>query len=103
MPKLLPHSALTDRHADEDPICIGVAVLVMLVPSPSEPWDVPHDQSVPSLLIARTCAFVAAPILHESAPLWVGVLTERSEERRVGKELVSKCRSRRSPYHKKKK
>src|SRR3546814_13616521 len=28
---------------------------------------------------------------------------ERSEERRVGKECVSTCRSRGSPYHKKKK
>src|SRR3546814_11352040 len=31
------------------------------------------------------------------------VLSDRSEERRVGKECVSTCRSRRSPYHKKKK
>src|SRR3546814_14159979 len=30
-------------------------------------------------------------------------LEERSEERRVGKECVSKCRSRGAPYHKKKK
>src|SRR3546814_10971375 len=30
-------------------------------------------------------------------------LQERSEERRVGKERVSTCRSRGSPYHKKKK
>src|SRR3546814_11576053 len=30
-------------------------------------------------------------------------LEERSEERRVGKECVSKCRSRWSPYHSKKK
>src|SRR3546814_18690441 len=29
--------------------------------------------------------------------------TRRSEERRVGKECVSTCRSRWSPYHKKKK
>src|SRR3546814_20190981 len=29
--------------------------------------------------------------------------TKRSEERRVGKECVSKCRSRWSPYHSKKK
>src|SRR3546814_17827889 len=29
--------------------------------------------------------------------------TERSEERRVGKECVSTCRSRWSPYHQKKK
>src|SRR3546814_13759643 len=32
-----------------------------------------------------------------------GVGGFRSEERRVGKECVSKCRSRWSPYHKKKK
>src|SRR3546814_18867615 len=31
-------------------------------------------------------------------PLHIGV-TERSEERRVGKECVSTCRSRWSPYH----
>src|SRR3546814_16571063 len=33
----------------------------------------------------------------------VGVLSLRSEERRVGKECVSTCRSRWSPYHSKKK
>src|SRR3546814_11532281 len=32
----------------------------------------------------------------------VGPLTRRSEERRVGKECVSTCRSRWSPYHSKK-
>src|SRR3546814_18885500 len=32
-----------------------------------------------------------------------GVATRRSEERRVGKECVSTCRSRGSPYHLKKK
>src|SRR3546814_16910753 len=32
-----------------------------------------------------------------------GVLGDRSEERRVGKECVSTCRSRWSPYHSKKK
>src|SRR3546814_19781131 len=32
-----------------------------------------------------------------------GILLDRSEERRVGKECVSKCRSRWSPYHEKKK
>src|SRR3546814_14841478 len=31
------------------------------------------------------------------------VMAERSEERRVGKECVSTCRSRWSPYHSKKK
>src|SRR3546814_16829095 len=32
----------------------------------------------------------------------ISEILERSEERRVGKECVSKCRSRGSPYHKKK-
>src|SRR3546814_13392256 len=33
----------------------------------------------------------------------ISKLTDRSEERRVGKECVSTCRSRWSPYHEKKK
>src|SRR3546814_6408689 len=33
----------------------------------------------------------------------VSLIATRSEERRVGKECVSKCRSRWSPYHQKKK
>src|SRR3546814_1389501 len=32
-------------------------------------------------------------------PIGVGMATPRSEERRVGKECVSTCRSRWSPYH----
>src|SRR3546814_13971619 len=41
-------------------------------------------------------------------PIWgqmaaIASLPERSEERRVGKECVSLCRSRLSPYHYKKK
>src|SRR3546814_10784072 len=31
--------------------------------------------------------------------IWVKLLSVRSEERRVGKECVSTCRSRWSPYH----
>src|SRR3546814_13910796 len=30
---------------------------------------------------------------------WAGTTAKRSEERRVGKECVSTCRSRWSPYH----
>src|SRR3546814_7000743 len=39
--------------------------------------------------------------LHRAAIdlLGASVLTDRSEERRVGKECVSTCRSRWSPYH----
>src|SRR3546814_2876649 len=45
------------------------------------------------------CATGAAPDRQfRSMPLAVGTLN-RSEERRVGKECVSTCRSRWSPYH----
>src|SRR3546814_16932874 len=38
-------------------------------------------------------------ILVAGASLTQGYVSVRSEERRVGKECVSKCRSRWSPYH----
>src|SRR3546814_19423084 len=42
---------------------------------------------------------------NDGTPIPLGQLAtiKRSEERRVGKECVSTCRSRWSPYHKKKK
>src|SRR3546814_4510369 len=40
------------------------------------------------------------PIVRESRPAQLAtVMSNRSEERRVGKECVSTCRSRWSPYH----
>src|SRR3546814_17364219 len=47
----------------------------------------------------RVGAAAIVTFLFSFAPL----LSVRSEERRVGKECVSTCRSRRSPYHSKKK
>src|SRR3546814_4561939 len=45
-------------------------------------------------------AYVISPGWQElSDPLKARVIRKRSEERRVGKECVSKCRSRWSPYH----
>src|SRR3546814_18697747 len=44
------------------------------------------------LLVCRTCGR-AAPVIQLEA------MTERTEERRVGKECVSTGRSRWSPYH----
>src|SRR3546814_15364645 len=41
------------------------------------------------------------PYVEVEAPLASGTVTARSEERRVGKECVSTCRSRWSPYHSK--
>src|SRR3546814_7826105 len=37
--------------------------------------------------------------LHAERPMHAQQAAERSEERRVGKECVSTCRSRWSPYH----
>src|SRR3546814_12996670 len=41
--------------------------------------------------------------LHPACCTWRTMRGRRSEERRVGKECVSTCRSRWSPYHEKKK
>src|SRR3546814_19025759 len=48
-----------------------------------------------SLVVALVCLLF---LFHVRSSLVV-VLTLRSEERRVGKECVSTCRSRWSPYH----
>src|SRR3546814_15320782 len=44
-------------------------------------------------------AAIAGYLLLRFAPLHAEHVRERSEERHVGKEGVSTCRSRRSPYH----
>src|SRR3546814_15101439 len=49
----------------------------------------------------RPIAYADRPT--SAAGLGPGGLESRSEERRVGKECVSTCRSRWSPYHKRKK
>src|SRR3546814_1847335 len=36
---------------------------------------------------------------EQCQPIGLGLICERSEERRVGKECVSTCRSRWAPYH----
>ena len=48
------------------------------------------EERTPRMLIGTTVMAVAA---------WLTVIVGRSEERRVGKECVSLCRSRWSPYH----
>src|SRR3546814_16257543 len=44
----------------------------------------------------------AARKASDHLPIWATLERKRSEERRVGKECVSTCRSRWSPYHSKK-
>src|SRR3546814_1761545 len=45
----------------------------------------------------RTVFFITVPLLFMLLAYWASRI--RSEERRVGKECVSTCRSRLSPYH----
>src|SRR3546814_19696714 len=51
---------------------------------------------VKSAIAGRMKAMEVSPLLGKSLD---AAITERSEERRVGKECVSTCRSRWSPYH----
>src|SRR3546814_17189163 len=77
-----PHCGLADKAE----IARGFTVLDML--DDAEPsTDTIKER-------ARAC---------EEAALAVTGVTNRSEERRVGKECVSTCRSRWSPYHENKK
>src|SRR3546814_20487241 len=60
----------------------------------------PVEQEIGKLIAAREanpdrCVLVGAYALGKAQRL----ITERSEARRVGKECVSTCRSRWSPYH----
>ena len=56
------------------------------------PFEVNAD---PCILLAND----DAPYLHRDHNQGTFVKRKRSEERRVGKECVSLCRSRWSPYH----
>src|SRR3546814_12756774 len=85
------------------PICVS-APPPALVDGGAGPTTPPRDTSVPQTHLATND--VAAgnaflPNLSAYAPIFAayGPGTNRSEERRVGKECVSTCRSRWSPYH----
>src|SRR3546814_16928711 len=59
-------------------------------------------------ILRTSCHSPRQPLVHDLAALGqphgiADFLVERSEERRGGKECVSTCRSRWSPYHHKKK
>src|SRR3546814_16598360 len=51
------------------------------------------------ILVPNLALGVAIFILYIRLGIPITVLTLRSDERRVGKECVSTCRSRWSPYH----
>ena len=58
----------------------------------------PGDKQGAVVFASETCAFDLIGAIYERA-VTPGELIVRSEERRVGKECPSKCRSRWSPYH----
>src|SRR3546814_12565663 len=72
------HADYVDEHALAE-FCVGVDLATY------------EFENVP----AKTAEFVASRIPLLPAP----IALSRSEERRVGKECVSTCRSRWSPYH----
>src|SRR3546814_12065623 len=70
--------------------------------APIRPW--PNVPVISWLALRGRCANCRAPIsaqypLVEASCALLSAVFARSEERRVGKECVSKCRSRCSPYH----
>src|SRR3546814_3898358 len=50
-------------------------------------------------MIERQGRFASAILIIRTRIVWFAYCGSRSEERRVGKECVSTCRSRWSPYH----
>src|SRR3546814_11420943 len=55
--------------------------------------------AVPFLLYVRLLRGTSGFVPWSQIPVMLAVVAGRSEERRVGKECVSTCRSRWSPYH----
>src|SRR3546814_4926462 len=59
-------------------------------------WQAGHRPTLIAAFLYFDLAFMVWVLLGPPAP---DIAKERSEERRVGKECVSTCRSRWSPYH----
>src|SRR3546814_5195746 len=62
-------------------------------------WGLPHDAAVAAITINPARVFGVADRIGALEVGRAADLVLRSEERRVGKECVSTCRSRWSPYH----
>src|SRR3546814_7350963 len=63
------------------------------------PLPVATGHSLLFVIPAKAGIQSARRLAHPWVPAFAGMTKGRSEERRVGKECVSTCRSRWSPYH----
>src|SRR3546814_11787548 len=85
----------------------GLAAIVWLSAQPATRLDTAALPSGADFAEVENVVLSRCSMCHAAEPLWEGVevppkgvvLETRSEERRVGKEWVSTCRSRWSPYH----
>src|SRR3546814_12309994 len=63
----------------------------------TKPKRLPAPSPHTDIWLTTVCASTRASISKSATAIWLR--SSRSEERRVGKECVSTCRSRWSPYH----
>src|SRR3546814_5118397 len=89
-----PRNKLMDSFVEHG-IDLGVGYMLMeQVPTLLQPQNAEHLDHLRELLFRAGYSMVEPQILRA-----IDFGVPRSEERRVGKECVSTCRSRWSPYH----
>src|SRR3546814_1224812 len=74
---------------------VQTCALPIFTPEPREDTMLKHKTA----LITGSTSGIGLGIAEAFAAAGANVILNRSEERRVGKECVSTCRSRWSPYH----
>src|SRR3546814_18072330 len=98
-----------NKHAEwlggvvyEDPWLVGGHNGLSNSEDPARPED-PYPRVRELRAVMREAGLDETPIVMAGGVWWLSEWTDwldnRSEERRVGKECVSTCRSRWSPYH----
>src|SRR3546814_1012994 len=80
--------------ADAFRAAVAAAMPTVLPPTAEQALRKAPDQAEPLMPLATV-----GPLLDGEQDVWLAACAGRSEERRVGKECVSTCRSRWSPYH----
>src|SRR3546814_11076218 len=100
-----------EASVTSDPKSGNVSAGDFLITANLEPSRLPQtfsvgsERSITVLGKSVPCQFATAQIVDRGQTIRIDVrfankvLVSRSEERRVGKECVSTCRSRWSPYH----